>query len=129
MTDSNRRRRRRWRLSSRLRPMPLAAIYVKDSPTPHHGLISKEDQETACREYCSARQLTVTAVYADPAGTRDQFERLMAVATSADASFDAIVVWKTSRFAVSLEDTIMYRDQLRHAGARLLSVMERNVND
>ena len=109
--------------------MPQAAIYVKDPPAPRHGIISKEEQEAACCEYCSGRQLTVSAVYADPAGTRDQFERLMAVATSADAPFDAIVVWKTSRFAVSLEDTIMYRDRLRRAGARLLSVMERSVND
>lgn len=109
--------------------MPQAAIYVKDPPTPRHGIISKEDQEAACREYCSARQLTVAAVYADPAGGRDQFERLMAVATSADATFDAIVVWKTSRFAVSIEDTIMYRDRLRRASARLLSVTEKGIDD
>ena len=109
--------------------MPQAAIYVKDPPASRHDLIPKEHQETACREYCSTRQFTVAAVYADPAGRRHQFEQLMAVATLAEAPFDAIVVWKTSRFAVSLEDTIMYRDQLRRAGAKLLSVTERRVND
>ena len=53
----------------------------------------------------------------------------MAVATSADAPFDAIVVWKTSRFAVSLEDTISLRDRLRRAGAKLLSVTEKGIDD
>ena len=109
--------------------MPQAAIYVKDPPAPRHGLIPKEDQETACREYCSDRQLTVSAVYADPFGSTDKFDELLALATSADAPFDAIVVWKTSRIAVSLEDTIALRDHLRRSGTKLLSVTERGMND
>ena len=39
--------------------MRQAAIYVRD-PLPVPGsIISKEDQETGCREYCQARGLTV----------------------------------------------------------------------
>ena len=109
--------------------MPQAAIYVKDPPAPRHGLIPKEDQETACREYCSDRQFTVTAVYDDPAGRTDKFDELFTLATSSESPFDAIVVWKTSRIAVSLEDTITLRDQLRRAGTKLVSVTERSIND
>ena len=109
--------------------MPHVAIYVKDPPGPRHGLLPKEDQETACREYCSDRQFTVSAVYADPPGSRDRLDELLALATSAQAPFDAIVVWKTSRIAVSLEETIALRDQLRRAGAKLLSVTEKGIDD
>ena len=109
--------------------MPQAAIYVKDPAAPRHGLIPKEDQESACREYCSDRQFTVSGVYADPPGSTDKFDELLALATSADAPFDAIVVWKTSRIAVSLEETIALRDQLRRSGTKLLSVTEKGMND
>ena len=109
--------------------MPQTAIYVKDPPDPPHGLIPKEDQETACREYRSDRQFTVTAVYADPAGSTDKFDELLAMATSLESHFGAIVVWKSSRIAVSLEGAITFRDQLRRTGTKLLSVTERSIND
>ena len=109
--------------------MPQAAIYVKDPPAPRHGLIPKEDQETACREYCSDRQFPVSAVYADPVGSTDKLDEILTLATSPEAPFDAIVVWKTSRIAVSLEDTITLRDQLRRTGTKLLYVTERSIND
>ncbi len=109
--------------------MPHVAIYVKDPPAPRHGVIPKEAQETACRDYCSARQLTVEAVYADPPGSTGESDDLIALATSAGAPFDAIVVWKTSRIAVSLEEAISLRDRLGRTGTRLLSVTEKGVDD
>ena len=90
--------------------MPQVAIYVKEPPDALQGLLSKEDQETACREYCSGRQFTIAGVYADPSGSKDKYNELLALATSPEAPFDAIVVWKTSRIAVSLEETIALRD-------------------
>ena len=69
------------------------------------------------------------AIPADPPCSRDKFDELIALATSAEAPFDAIVVWKTNRMAVSLEDTIALRDQLRRAGTRLLSVIEKGIYD
>ena len=105
------------------------AISVKDPPAPRHGVIPKESQETACRDYCSARQLIVAAVYADPAGSTDKLGETIALATSASVPFDPIVVWKTSRIAVSLEETIVLRDHLRRSGTKLLSVTEKGMND
>ena len=109
--------------------MLQAAIYVKDPLAPRPGIIPKEDQETACREFCTDNNLTPRAVYADPAGSTDQLHRLLAVATSPEAPFDAIVVWKTSRIAVSLEDTIELRDRLRKTGTKLLSATEIGIDD
>ena len=43
--------------------MQKAAIYVRD-PLPASGsIISKEDQETACRDYCLNRGLTISATF------------------------------------------------------------------
>ena len=109
--------------------MPHVAIYVKDPPPPRHSVIPKEAQETACRDYCDAHEFSIEAVYADPPGSTGKFDDLIALATSADAPFDAIVVWKTSRIAVSLEETIALRDRLRRTGTRLLSVTEKGVGD
>ena len=106
-----------------------AAIYVKDPPDPRPDVLPKEDQELVCREYCSDRNMTPKAVYADPAGSTHQLQRLLAVATSHEAPFDAIVVWKTSRIAVSLEDTIELRDRLRMTGTKLLSATEKGIDD
>ena len=38
--------------------MQQAAIYVRDPLTIPESIISKEDQEKACRDYCKARDLT-----------------------------------------------------------------------
>ena len=66
--------------------MQKAAIYVRD-PLPAPGSsISKEDQETACREYCQARGLTVSATFMDMAGTRNEFTRMISEATRDDST-------------------------------------------
>ncbi len=109
--------------------MPHVAIYVKDPPAPRHGVIPQEAQETACLDYCDAHQLTVKAVYADPPGSTGKLADLIALATSDEAPFDAIVVWKTSRIAVSLEETISLRDRLRRTATRLISVTEKGFDE
>ena len=109
--------------------MQRAATYVRDPIAKDDRILSKEDQETACRDYCLNRRLTVSAVFADEAGSRDQFARMMDLATSTEAPFDAVVVWKLSRFAVSLEESIEHRDKLRRAGTKLLSATEKGIDD
>ena len=93
--------------------MQKAAIYIRD-PLPGPGSsISKEDQEIACREYCLARGLTVSATFIDTAGIRNEFTRMISEATRDDSTLDFIVVWKLDRFSMSLEETIELRDKLR----------------
>ena len=109
--------------------MQKAAIYVRDSLTTPGSIISKEDQETACREYCQTRGLTVSATFMETAGSRDEFTRIISEATQAESALDFIVVWKLNRFSMSLEETIELRDKLSWAGTRLVSTAEKGIDD
>ena len=96
--------------------MQKAAIYVRDPLATTGSILSAEDQETACREYCQARGLTVSATFIDTAGTRN------------DSTLDFIVVWKLNRFSMPLEETIELRDKLRRVGTKLVSTTERSID-
>ena len=109
--------------------MQKAAIYVKDPLTTTGSIISNEDQETACREYCLSRDLTVSATFRDTAGSREEFTRMISEATGDDSILDFIVVWKLNRFSMSLEETIVLRDKLKRVGTRLISTTERGIDD
>ena len=109
--------------------MPQAAIYVRD-PLPSPGnILSADDQDKACLDYCQARGLTITATFRDEAGARDEFARMIAAATRLDSTLDYIVVWKLHRFSRSLEETIELRDKLRRFGTRLVSATEKGIDD
>ena len=109
--------------------MQKAAIYVRDPLTTTGNIISNEDQETACREYCLSRDLTVSATFRDTAGSREEFTRMISEATGDDSILDFIVVWKLNRFSMSLEETIVLRDKLKRVGTRLISTTERGIDD
>ena len=109
--------------------MQQAAIYVRDPLTIPGSIISKEDQEKACRDYCKARDLTVSATFRDTAGSRDEFTRMISEATRDHSPLDYIVVWKLNRFSMSLEETIELRDKLRRVSTRLVSTTEKGIDD
>ena len=108
--------------------MQKAAIYVRDLLTTIGSIISNEDQETACREYCLSRDLTVSATFRDTAGSREEFTKMMSEATRDDSALDFIVVWKLNRFSIPLEETIELRDKLRRVGTKLVSTTERGID-
>ena len=91
-------------------------------------MISKDNQEIACRDYCQAKGLTVSATFIDTAGTRNEFTRMISRATRDDSTLDFIVVWKLNRFSMSLEETIELRDKLRRVGTKLVSTTERGID-
>ena len=109
--------------------MQHAAIYVRDPLAPSPSIISKEDQETACRDYCQARGLTVSATFRDTPGNRDDFARMISQTTLDDSPLYFIVVWKLHLFSRSLEETIELRDKLRRVGTKLVSTTERGIED
>ena len=47
--------------------MKQAAIYVRAPLAPGGSIISTENQETACRDYCTTKNLSIAAIYADKA--------------------------------------------------------------
>ena len=93
------------------------------------SIISADDQETACREYCLARGLTVADIFSDTAGARNEFTKMIAEATRDDSTLDYIVVWKLQLFSISLEESIELRDKLRRVGTRLVSTTEKGIDD
>ena len=109
--------------------MQQAAIYVRDPITPDGNIISKEDQEAACRDYCLNRGLTISATFRDTDGSRDEFTKMISEATQDDSPLDFIVVWKLHRFSMFLEETIELRDKLRRVGTRLVSTKEKGIDD
>ena len=109
--------------------MQKAAIYVRDPLTTTGSIISADDQETACREYCLARGLTVADIFSDTAGALYKFARMISEATRDDSTLDFIVVWKLDRFSMSLEETIELRDKLRRVDTKLVSTTERGIDD
>ena len=109
--------------------MPTAAIYVRDPLAPGGAIVSADDQKTACHDYCQARALTVLALFRDTPGNRDEFTRMISLATLDGSPLDFIVVWKLHLFSISLEETIELRDKLRRVGTKLVSTTERGIDD
>ena len=109
--------------------MQKVAIHVSDPLPTIISIIFKEGQENACREYCQARGLTVSATSRDTADNRDEFTSVISEATRDDRTLDFIVVWKLNRFSMSLEVTIELRDKFRRVVTRLVPTTERVIDD
>ena len=58
------------------------------------------------------------------ADKRPAFRLMIATAKEADKPFDAIFVWKFSRFARNQEEAIMYKNLLRKQGVEVVSISE-----
>ena len=54
---------------------------------------------------------------------------MITLATRDDSTLGYLVVWKLSRFSMSLEETIELRDKLRRVGTKLVSTTERGIDD
>ena len=102
-----------------------AAIYVKEPALPHPDGADVERQMAEAQEYCEAQGLEVAVRYREKEGSREEFQRMMANATSEERSFDRVVVWKLMYFAQMLEESILARDKLEAHAVKLLSVKER----
>ncbi|MBQ8794061.1 MAG: recombinase family protein, partial [Clostridia bacterium] len=78
---------------------------------------SIEGQVRVCKEWCANKGYTVIDVYADRAisgknaDNRPEFQRL--IADSERRIFDAVVVYKTDRFARNKYDSAVYKRQLK----------------
>lgn len=55
---------------------------------------------------------------------RDHFNEMIAAAKDKDRQFDAIFVWKFSRFARNQEESMVYKNLLRKKGVSVVSVSE-----
>lgn len=116
--------------------MKLAACYIRVS-TDDQLEYSPDSQLEKIKEYCSRNGYILTednifieedGVSGRKAAKRQEFQRMIAKAKSRVRPFDAIIVWKFSRFARNREDSIVYKSMLKKIGIDVISVSE-NVGD
>jgi len=111
--------------------LKLAAVYIRVS-TDDQAELSPDSQLEAVRAWAEKNGFVVPDqfVFSDEgisgrsAAKRPKFNEMIALAKSADHPFDAILVWKFSRFARSQEESIVYKAMLQKAGVDVISISE-----
>lgn len=104
-----------------------AAIYARYSSTMQREE-SIEAQVRACKEYIKQQKWVTVIEYVDRAFSarsdqRPEFQRMIKDAKL--KKFDVIVIHKLDRFSRDRYDHAIYKRELRQAGVKLVSVMER----
>lgn len=116
--------------------MKIAAAYIRVS-TEDQTEYSPDSQIKKIRDYAKSHDMMVPAeyVFADEGISgkttqkRPAFNRMIGLAKSKPKPFEAILVWKFSRFARNREDSIIYKSMLRkQLGIDVISISE-NLGD
>ena len=116
--------------------MKTAAAYIRVS-TEDQVEFSPDSQLARIREYAKRNDyiLPQEFVFVDEgisgrkAEKRPQFMRMIGLAKQKPKPFDAILLWKFSRFARNREDSIVYKSMLRkQCGIDVVSITE-NIGD
>jgi DNA invertase Pin-like site-specific DNA recombinase len=105
------------------------AIYARVSSERQDIDLSISAQLKALREYASRNGHIVVREYVDEAESgrsidRPGFKQMIATARQKPPPFEAILVWKLSRFARNREDSIIYKSLLRKQGVQVISINE-----
>jgi len=109
----------------------IAAVYIRVS-TDDQVELSPDSQLETLRAWAEKNGYVIPEqyIYVDEgisgrsAEKRPRFMEMIAAAKSADHPFDAILVWKFSRFARSQEESIVYKAMLAKAGVDVISISE-----
>lgn len=104
-----------------------AVIYARYSAGPKQTDQSIEGQVRVCREFAAARNIIIAEVYADQhiSGTTDarpEFQRL--ISDAKHGKFEAVIVYKTDRFARDRYDSVVYKRELKKAGVQIFYAAE-----
>ena len=111
--------------------MKIAAAYLRVS-TERQDEYSLDSQLKLIREYASKNDYIVPEefVFVDDgisgrsAKKRTQFQNMIAWAKDKSHPFEAILVWKFSRFARNQEESIFYKSMLQRSGVEVISISE-----
>ena len=103
------------------------AIYARYSPGPRQTDQSIEGQVRVCKAFCEQKGLEVVGEYCDRhisgrTDNRPEFQRL--IADSKAGLFDAVVVYKTDRFARNKYDSAIYKSELKRNGVKIFYAAE-----
>ena len=111
--------------------MTTAAAYIRVS-SERQDEYSPDSQKKLIREYAKKNNIEVPedliffddGISAKTATKRTQFNRMIALAKEKEPPFNAILVWKFSRFARNQEESIVYKNILRKKGIQVISISE-----
>lgn len=112
--------------------MKNVAVYIRVS-TNEQSEHSPDSQLKELKEYAKRNGMLIDPahIYIDAgisgrkAAKRPQFKKMIAAAKSKPAPFEAILVWKFSRFARNQEESILYKSLLRrNSGVDVISITE-----
>lgn len=111
--------------------MKIAAAYLRVS-TERQDEYSLDSQLKLIREYAGKNDYIVPEdlVFIDDgisgrsAEKRPEFQRMIGQAKSQSCPFEAILVWKYSRFARNQEESILYKAMLSRSGVEVVSISE-----
>jgi len=110
----------------------LAAAYIRVS-TEDQTEYSPDAQIVEIRKYAASHGYVIPdsmlfmdeGISGKTTGKRDAFNRMIGMAKKKPKPFDAILLWKFSRFARNREDSIVYKSMLRkELGIDVISVSE-----
>lgn len=112
--------------------MKIAACYIRVS-TDEQSEYSPQSQLKELRKYAEQHEYYIPDEYiftdegisGRSAEKRPQFQQLIATARSKPKPFDAVLLWKFSRFARNRTDAIVYKNLLRNeCGIDVISISE-----
>lgn len=111
--------------------MKIAAAYIRVS-TEDQTELSPDSQIKKIREYAEAHGYIVPDEYVfhddgisgRSTKKRQGFNHMIALAKSNPIPFEAILVWKFSRFARNREDSIVFKSMLKKRGISVISISE-----
>lgn len=111
--------------------MKIAAAYLRVS-TERQDEYSLDSQLKLIRDYAAANDYIVPDefVFIDDgisgrsAEKRPEFLRMIGTAKEKEPPFEAILVWKFSRFARNQEESIVYKSMLARCGVTVVSISE-----
>ena len=109
-------------------PTP-AALYARVSSDRQDVDLSVAAQLRALRDYAEKNNYLVAHEYVDEAesgrvANRPQFRQMLDAASTDDAPFEEILVWKFSRFTRKREHAVAFKSMLRRRGIRVTSITE-----
>jgi len=109
--------------------MKTVCAYIRVS-TDSQEEYSPDAQIRLLKEYATSHDMTIIDIYQDlgisgrNADKRPQFQDMIAMAKSKEHPYDAILVWKFSRFARNQEESIVYKSLLKKNHVDVVSVSE-----
>ena len=106
-------------------------IYARYSEGGNQTDQSIEGQIRECKQYAKTHDLTIVETYIDrhitgKTDNRPQFQKM--IKDSSKRLFDAVLVWKTDRFARNRYDSAIYKNQLKKNGVKVFYAKE-NIPD